>query len=178
MLRGERLPLESLCADRPELVGPLRALVDQYLSLTSSLSGEAVGSPTPRPPRPAALPAFEGFQTIERLGGGGMGEVYKLKDLKLDRIVAGKIVRRDRAIAGVAGFLQEARAMALFSDRRIVRIFEFRDGDPALIVMEHVEGFELDGSGRRWSSRSAPASSPRSATPSTTRTGSASSIAT
>ena len=33
--------------------------------------------------------------------------------------------------------------MALFSDRRIVRIFEFRRGDPALIVMEHVEGFEL-----------------------------------
>ena len=46
-------------------------------------------------------------------------------------------------MTGVPGFLQEARAMALFSDRRIVRIFEFRDGDPALIVMEHVEGFEL-----------------------------------
>src|SRR6185369_790349 len=39
--------------------------------------------------------------------------------------------------------LEEARAMALFSDRRIVRIFEFREGDPALIVMELVEGFEL-----------------------------------
>ncbi len=86
---------------------------------------------------------FDGFQTIERLGSGGMGEVYKLKDLTLDRIVAGKIVRRDRRLAGVAGFLEEARAMALFSDRRIVRIFEFREGDPALIVMEHVEGFEL-----------------------------------
>jgi hypothetical protein len=80
-----------------------------------------------------------------------MGEVYKLKDLTLDRIVAGKIVRRDRLLdfardrraPGVAAFLEEARAMALFSDRRIVRIFEFRDGDPALIVMEHVEGFEL-----------------------------------
>jgi hypothetical protein len=143
VLHGERLPLESLCADRPELVAPLRALVDQYLSLTSSLSG---GSPHPAvagSSTPAALPSFEGFQTIERLGGGGMGEVYKLKDLKLDRIVAGKIVRPDRLMAGVPGFLQEARAMALFSDRRIVRIFEFRDGNPPLIVMEHVEGFEL-----------------------------------
>jgi serine/threonine protein kinase len=140
VLHGERLPVEQLCADRPELVRPLRALVDQYLSLTSSLSGEPSGA---LPVNQAALPAFAGFQTIERLGGGGMGEIYKLKDLKLDRIVAGKIVRRDRAIAGMPGFLQEARAMALFSDRRIVRIFEFRDGDPALIVMEHVEGFEL-----------------------------------
>ena len=142
VLRGERLPLEPLCADRPDLAGPLRALVDQYLSLTTSLtagSADPNGGGSPAPP----LPAFEGFQTIERLGGGGMGEVYKLKDLKLDRIVAGKIVRPDRGMSGVAGFLQEAKAMALFSDRRIVRIFEFRDGDPALIVMEHVEGFEL-----------------------------------
>jgi len=141
VVHGERLPVEQLCADRPELLGPLRALVDDYLALTLSLSGEPTGAAllASHP----ALPAFEGFQTIERLGGGGMGEVYKLRDLKLDRIVAGKTVRRDRAIAGVAGFLQEARAMALFSDRRIVRIFEFRDGDPSLIVMEHVEGFEL-----------------------------------
>jgi len=33
--------------------------------------------------------------------------------------------------------------MALFSDRRIVRIFEYRAGEPALIVMEYVDGFEL-----------------------------------
>ncbi|MEO6213445.1 MAG: serine/threonine-protein kinase [Vicinamibacterales bacterium] len=142
VLHGERLPLEPLCSDRPELAGPLRALVDQYLSLTSSLSGGPI-DPTAAAPTTAALPVFEGFQTIERLGGGGMGEVYKLKDLTLDRIVAGKIVRPDRRMTGVAGFLQEAKAMALFSDRRIVRIFEFRDGDPALIVMEYVEGFEL-----------------------------------
>ena len=143
VLHGERLPLEPLCADRPELVGPLRALVDQDPSLTSSLSGGALDPADPRSAASAALPSFEGFQTIERLGAGGMGEVYKLKDLKLDRIVAGKIVRPDRRMTGVGGFLQEAKAMALFSDRRIVRIFEFRGGNPALIVMEHVEGFEL-----------------------------------
>ena len=144
VMHGERLALEPLCADRPDLLAPLRALVDQYLSLSASLTGEIAGSAVTSGSAPAAaLPAFDGFQTIERIGSGGMGEVYKLKDLTLDRIVAGKIVRRDRPVAGVAGFLQEARAMALFSDRRIVRIFEFRDGDPALIVMEYVEGFEL-----------------------------------
>jgi len=77
-----------------------------------------------------------------------MGEVYKLKDTRLDRIVAGKIIRRDRALAGVTEFLGEARALALFSDPRIVRIFEFRPDDPALIVMEYVEGFELGRIGR------------------------------
>ena len=141
VMHGARLPIESLCDGRPDLVAPLRALVDQYLSLTTSLTGGTEG------PRAAAaetaLPSFDGFQTIERLGSGGMGEVYKLRDLTLDRIVAGKIVRRDRPISGVTGFLREARAMALFSDRRVVRIFEYREGDPALIVMEYVEGFEL-----------------------------------
>ena len=142
VLHGERLPLERLCADRPELVDSLRPLVDQYLSLTTALTGGDSGK-SPAPPATAPLPRFEGFQTIERIGAGGMGEVYKLRDLKLDRIVAGKIVRRDRRDAGLPQFLDEARAMALFSDRRIVRILEFRPGDPALIVMEHVEGFEL-----------------------------------
>ena len=82
MLHGERLPLESLCADRPELVGPLRALVDRYLSLTTSLDRRVADRPAPDlQAAPPPLPAFEGFQTIERLGGGGMGEVFKLKDL-------------------------------------------------------------------------------------------------
>ena len=74
-----------------------------------------------------------------------MGEVFKLRDLTLDRIVAGKVIRRDpRAPAGVGEFLREARSMALFADRRIVRIFEFRpESDPPVIIMEHVEGFEL-----------------------------------
>jgi hypothetical protein len=99
VLHGVRLPLEPLCADRPELLAPLRALVDQYLSVTSSLTGDV------EDPRSGAagLPAFDGFQTIERLGAGGMGEVYKLKDLTLDRIVAGKIVRHGRLISWAPG---------------------------------------------------------------------------
>jgi serine/threonine protein kinase len=142
VLHGERLPIDQLCGDRPELADSLRGLVEQYLTLTTTLTGnDTDGSSLLHVADP--LPRFEGFQTIERIGAGGMGEVYKLRDLKLDRIVAGKIVRRDRRGAGLPQFLNEARAMALFSDRRIVRIFEFRAGDPALIVMEHVEGFEL-----------------------------------
>jgi hypothetical protein len=138
VLHGERLAVAGLCADRPELAPALQVLVDRYLSITRSLAGEEPAAAESE----GELPRFEGFQTIEKLGSGGMGEVFKLKDLQLDRIVAGKIVRRDGA-ARTGEFLNEARAMALFSDRRIARIFEFRGGDPALIVMEYVEGFEL-----------------------------------
>ena len=144
VMHGERIPAGHLCGDRPDLIAPLQRLIDEYLALTAVLSSPdaVVVEDVPRV-EATALPHFAGFQTIERVGGGGMGEVYKLKDLQLDRIVAGKIVRRDRQTAGMAAFLQEARALALFDDRRIVRIFEFRAGDPAVIVMEFVEGFEL-----------------------------------
>jgi predicted Ser/Thr protein kinase len=92
-----------------------------------------------------SLPDIEGFRAIERLGRGGMGEVYKLHDLKLDRAVAAKIVRRDRAAADtLREFLGEARTLALFQDRRVVQIHEFRDDtDPPVIIMEFVDGFEL-----------------------------------
>ena len=97
------------------------------------------------PRRRRACRVFEGFHTIERIGAGGMGEVFKLRDLRLDRIVAAKVLRPDAALpAGVAAFLGEARSLALFSDRRIVRLLEFRpEANPPVLIMEHVEGFEL-----------------------------------
>lgn len=145
VLRGERLPLDRLCEGRPDLAAPLGALVDRYLALTVTLDG-STDTPIRAPADAAPLPQFDGFQTIERIGTGGMGEVFKLRDLRLDRIVAAKVVRRggggwtDR----VQGFLQEARTLALFSERRIVQVFEFRpDADPPVIIMEFVDGFEL-----------------------------------
>ena len=114
------------------------------------LLDEGPGSVERRPAatlQPATLPSIDGFRTIERLGSGGMGEVYKLQDLQLDRIVAGKIIRRDHlgSFAGKASdFLREAKSLALFSDPRIVQVFECRlENDPAVIIMEFVDGFEL-----------------------------------
>jgi serine/threonine protein kinase len=138
--------IDEIAADAPHLVAPLRALVQQYLAVSTTLD---VGAGADRlasglPADAGPLPVFAGFRTIERLGAGGMGEVYKLRDLKLDRFVAGKVVRTDRLRSNLADFLREARSMALFQDRRIVQIFEFRaDGRPPVIIMEHVEGFEL-----------------------------------
>ncbi len=145
VLTGERLDAAALCDDRPDLVEPLRALINQYLSITRALDGSNVDDVIVGDD---PLPQFEGFQTIERIGSGGMGTVYKLRDLRLNRIVAGKVMRRSsgvqRAVADAGGFLREARALALFSDRRIVQIFEVRpDAQPPVIIMEFVEGFEL-----------------------------------
>jgi serine/threonine protein kinase len=141
--------IEEIAADRPDLIAPLRALAAQYLALSTTLDVGAgpdgtAGQVASQPEESGQLPIFPGFRTIQRLGGGGMGEVYKLQDLTLDRFVAGKVVRAGRLSANLADFLREARSMALFKDRRIVQIFEFRAGaNPPVIVMEYVDGFEL-----------------------------------
>lgn len=146
VLSGEHLDIAALCSDRPDLAGPLRALIAQYLSLTASLESDPLAD-VPAPDPSGSLPVVDGFETIERIGSGGMGEVYKLRDRTLDRTVAAKVMRADR-YAGWApridGFLREARALALFSDRRIVQIHEARlDANPPVLIMELVEGFEL-----------------------------------
>jgi len=144
VIHGRVLTAADLCGVRVDLIAPLDRLIHRYRSITSALDGSG-GAAEPTALTEEALPRFEGFQTIERLGGGGMGEVFKLRDLTLNRIVAGKVIRRDPAApASIGEFLREARSMALFADRRIVRIFEFRpDADPPVIIMEHVDGFEL-----------------------------------
>ncbi|HVL69575.1 MAG TPA: serine/threonine-protein kinase [Vicinamibacterales bacterium] len=144
VVHGERLDVRELCAARPDLLAPLQALVDRYLSISATLDGECPGG-VGGPPAATPLPSFDGFQTIERIGAGGMGEVYKLRDLRLDRVVAAKVIRAERrGLAHVEGFLAEARALALFSDRRIVQVFDVRPAsDPPVIIMEFVDGFEL-----------------------------------
>jgi hypothetical protein len=145
VIDGRRRSANELCGSRLELVAPLNALIDRYLSITVALDADESERASEDNRDDGALPAFDGFQTIERIGAGGMGEVFKLRDLTLNRIVAAKVMRRDpRAPTGAAQFLREARAMALFEDRRIVRIFEVRpSADPPAIIMEYVDGFEL-----------------------------------
>ena len=146
VLQGEELNPEALCAEQPGLLPEVKALIARYLDVSGSLDGlsRANGGATAAQPA-APLPHFEGFRTIERIGSGGMGEVYKLHDLKLDRLVAAKVIRSDRGrTSALAGFLAEARAMALFQDRRIVQIHELREqAAPPVLIMEYVDGFEL-----------------------------------
>lgn len=150
VLYGTALPVETLVESRPELAEPLRALIVRYLALSASLDTgvdpeHRATLATLSNPANVANPVFDGFRTIERVGAGGMGDVFKLQDVKLDRVVAAKVLRPDRRLAAPLGdFLREARSMALFKDRRIVQIFEFRaEADPPVIIMEYVDGFEL-----------------------------------
>ena len=149
---------------------PLRALVDRYLSLTSSLDGELAMTRRTRRrrTRAAVLPQFDGFQTIERLGAGGMGEVYKLKDLTLDRIVAAKVVRaRSRAAPDRRRRDSCAKRGRWRSSRTAASSRSSSSGPTATRPSSSwstSRASSSDGSGRRSSSRSARASWSRSAT--------------
>ena len=142
VIDGEAPDLAALCRERPDLLPALERRVARYEWLERTL-GSGAAEPAPAP---AELPSFAGFRTIERIGAGGAGEVYKLEDLALSRTVAAKILRRGSRLGrDVGAFLREARSLALFEDPRIVRVLEFRgDADPPVLLMDHVEGFGLD----------------------------------
>jgi tetratricopeptide (TPR) repeat protein len=87
------------------------------------------------------------YRVYERLGVGGMGEVFKAFDDRLDRWVAIKRIRPDREDAedNRERFKREARATARLNHPSIVHLYGiFQDGDSDCIVMEYVEGRGLD----------------------------------
>lgn len=87
------------------------------------------------------------YRVYERLGVGGMGEVYKAYDDRLDRWVAIKRIRPDREDAedNRERFKREARATARLNHPSIVHLYGiFQEGDSDCIVMEYVEGRTLD----------------------------------
>jgi len=87
------------------------------------------------------------YRVLERLGGGGMGVVYKAEDLTLGRFVALKFLppemTRDADAKG--RFLQEARTASLLDHPNICTVFEVAeaDEDQLFIVMACYEGETL-----------------------------------
>jgi len=87
------------------------------------------------------------YRVEQRLGVGGMGEVYQAYDDRLDRWVAIKRIRPDKQQAedNRERFHREAKATAKLNHASIVHVYDiFTDGDSECIVMEYVEGKTLD----------------------------------
>ena len=95
---------------------------------------------------------FPEMEVQSVLGRGGMGAVYRVKQLKLDRVVALKVlppeVGRDPAFA--ERFLREARTLARLNHPHIVQVYDFGQtpgvgGEPGLFyfLMEYVDGANL-----------------------------------
>ena len=87
---------------------------------------------------------FGAYEITQAIGAGGMGEVYRARDTKLNRDVAIKVLPElfaadpDR----LARFEREAQSLAALNHPNIAQIFGVLENPPAL-AMEFVEGEDL-----------------------------------
>jgi serine/threonine protein kinase/WD40 repeat protein len=86
------------------------------------------------------------YEIVAAIGSGGMGEVYRARDRRLNRLVAIKVLS-SRLIAGLAArdrFEREAQAIAALSHPNICTLYDVgREGDVEFLVMEYLEGETL-----------------------------------
>src|ERR1700724_2647526 len=78
------------------------------------------------------------YEILAPIGEGGMGEVYKGRDTRLDRIVAIKVSKEQFS----ERFEREARAVAALNHPNICQLY---DVGPNYLVMEYIEGTPLKG---------------------------------
>jgi len=86
------------------------------------------------------------YEVVAHLATGGMGEVYKARDVQLGRDVALKVLPGHLADnpASVERFRREARAAARLSHKNIVTLYDWgQDGGTWFLALEFVEGMDL-----------------------------------
>ena len=85
------------------------------------------------------------YEILETLGEGGMGVVYKARDLRLERFVALKFLKPEGITAERRNrFLQEAKSISALNHPNIVHVYDIGQWDGAdYIAMEYVEGVTL-----------------------------------
>ncbi len=140
---GERLPEDSPHGVCPSCLMRLGMELLDSAGTQSHLGGHLRFVP-PKPSDLAEL--FPQLEILTLIGQGGMGAVYKARQVGLDRVVALKILPPhtgdDGSFAG--RFEREARALARLSHPHIVTVFDSgHAGDFYYFVMEYVDGVNL-----------------------------------
>ena len=147
---GRAAYLEQACGGDADLRRELESLLNQTEQLGGFLEGQAF-TVAARSYASAIAPDLSGktldrYEVLSRIGSGGMGEVYRCRDMRLKREVALKILppesvadpeRRRR-------FEQEARATSALNHPNIVTIYDIDQAeDVDFFVMEYVPGSTL-----------------------------------
>jgi len=137
--------LRKACPDDPELCAGVESL------LRAAERGDRTAVTPSRPPagQPFALKPgtkLANFEIVALIGTGGMGEVYRARDLRLKREVAIKILPPDFAGTRdrIARFEREARAASALNHPNIVSVYDIgQEGGVSFIVSELVDGETL-----------------------------------
>jgi serine/threonine protein kinase len=135
----------------PPTTAVLTAPRPANVATLSAAGGSAGDTRTPDTPGDAAAPPGDapelpGYEMLAYLGDGGMGRVYKARQVRLDRLVAVKIVRPDRFArpGATERFEREARAVGRLDHPNIVRIHDANDvAGVHFLVMEFLPGTDL-----------------------------------
>ena len=95
---------------------------------------------------PIGLEALSRYRVLERIGGGGMGDVYRAEHKMMGREVALKVINKElvKHPASISRFRNEVRAAAKLSHPNIVSSYDAENvGDLHFLVMELVQGESL-----------------------------------
>jgi eukaryotic-like serine/threonine-protein kinase len=144
--REERLAFLESATEDEELKREVASLLAHEVNADPFLESNGGETPTISQMR---LPAGERagpYVVLDFLGAGGMGEVYRVRDTRLDRTVAMKLLPREASVdpAALERFKREARAASALNHPRICTVHDFGEyyGQP-FFVMELLDGQSL-----------------------------------
>jgi tetratricopeptide (TPR) repeat protein len=139
---------EEVCSSCPELLPVVRRRWEEYRRVRAALGAlfPSADEPIPKPQEWSVLPQIPGYEVEAILGRGGMGIVFRARHLRLNRMVAVKMMLAG-AYAGsheAERFQQEAEAVAALLHPNVVQIHDIGDSEGRpYFTMEFVEGGSL-----------------------------------